>query len=89
MDNCTDWKGDMGSYYSMNLEGSTNDYTEDIGRTYIITDRNNFIYSVKRGHFKCSAKYMNIETVAGNHYTEEERTQKEWVMDLHVLIKTH
>lgn len=76
MDNCTDWKGAMGSYYSMNLEGSTNDYTEDIGRTYIITDRNNFIYSVKRGHFKCSAKYMNIETIAGNHYTEEERAQK-------------
>lgn len=76
MDNCTDWKGEMSSYYSMNLEGSTNDYTEADGRTYLITDRSNFIFSVKRSHFKCSVKYMNIETIGGNHFTEEEIKQK-------------
>lgn len=76
MDNCTDWKGYKGSYYSMNLEGSSNDYTESDGKTFIITDRSNFIYSVERNHFKCSVKYCNIETIGGNHFTDVERMQK-------------
>lgn len=76
VDNFVDYKGDMSNYYSVNIEGSTNDFSEDNGKTFIITDRSNFIYSVQRNHFKCSIKYCNIETIGGNHFTDEERVQK-------------